>query len=282
MRKSSIALLVALLVAAVVLSAVGCGSKKSSSSAEGILEKSQKALLNAKSAKVNGSITVKTPGAEEKQSKDTFTGEFNNLGGGDVEGHIVSQDQDGRQSEAYLQGGYIYTYKPTTGWQKQKMEGATGSTASMLDPENLSAMIKYAENLEKLTGQGKNYVISFDVGDKFYQKMLSGLEKASSAPGTAEQSMAQQYSDLIKSMVGDIHVSVVMKIDKTTFYPSELTVKASAKDIPMMGDVSMASDMTFSDYDVPVTVSLPPEAANAKEVESRLSGGIPGMPGLGF
>jgi len=282
MRKSSIALLVALMVAAVVLSAAGCGKKESANSAKGILENSQKALLNARSTKVNGSIVVKTPGAEEKQSKDTFTGEFNNIGGGDVEGHVVGQDQDGQQSEGYLKDGYAYTYKPTTGWQKQKMEGVTGSTAAMINPESVSAMIKYAENLQKLPDQSKNHVISFDVGKKFYQEVLSGLEEASSAPTTAEQSMAQQYGDLIKSMVGDIQVSVVMKIDKANYYPSEVTVKASAKDIPMMGDVSMESSMTFSDYDVPVTVTLPPEAASAKEMESGLSGGIPGLPGLGL
>jgi hypothetical protein len=112
--------------------------------------------------------------------------------------------------------------------------------------------------------------------------MLTGIDEATSAPATAEQSMAQQYSELAKSVIGDIEVSVVMKIDKTTSYPSEMTARVSAKDIPIMGDVTLNSQLNFTDYNVPVTVTLPPEAASAKEVETGLPSGIPGLPGLGI
>ena len=284
MRKFSFALLVALIVAATVASAVGCGKSKKASpnSAKGILEKSQKAVLNAKSVKISGSTELKTPEAEEKVSADTFTGEFNIISTSDIEGHVVAQDQKGQQSQAYLVGGYAYSYTPNSGWEKQKTSGVQDLTTGLITPENLATMIKYAENLKKLPDEGNNQVVSFDVGNKFYDEMLSGLEEESSAPTTAEQSLAQQYGDLLKGVVGDIKVSVVMKVDKTSSCPSEVTVKASAKDIPMMGDISLDSKMAFTDYDVPVTITLPPEAASAKEVEPGLPSGIPGLPGLGL
>jgi hypothetical protein len=283
MRKSSVAVLAALVIVAVVLSAVGCGSKKASpNSAKGILEKSQQALLKAKSVKVSGTNVLITPEAEEKESKDTFTGEFNIISTTDVEGHVVAQDDKGEQSEAYTQGGYAYTYTQSSGWEKQKTTGATDLASGLIDLNNLSSMIKYAENLKKLPVEGNNYVISFDVGNKFYQEMLSGVEAASSAPTTAEQSLAQQYAELLKGVIGDIKVSLVMKIDKTSYLPAEATAKASAKDIPLMGDVRLDSKMAFTDYSVPVTITLPPEAANAKEVETGVPTGIPGFSGLGL
>jgi len=284
MRKFWFTLLIALMVATTVVSAVGCGKSKGAApnSAKGILDKSLKAVLNAKSLKVNGSIDLKTPEAEEKESKETITGEFNIISTSEIEGHLVAQDQKGQKSEAYLKGGYAYTYSPTSGWEKQKTSGVQDLTTGLIDPENLATMIKYAENPKKLPDEGNNQVVSFDVGNKFYKEMLSGLEAESSAPTTAEQSSAQQYGDLLKSMVGDIASSVVMKVDKTTSYPSEVTVKVSAKGIPIMGDISLDSKMAFTDYDVPVTITVPPEAASAKEVEPGTTTGIPGIPGLGI
>jgi Family of unknown function (DUF6612) len=284
MRKLSFALLVALLAAALILSAVGCGKSKdkSANSAKAILLKSQKALLEATSVKVNGSVTLKTPEAEEKVEKETFTGEFNIISTTDVEGHMVAQDQQGKQSEAYIKEGYAYSYSPNSGWEKQKVQGVKDLTTGVIDPGNLATMIKYAENLKKLPDEGDNYVVSFDVGNKFYEEILKAVGEESSAPTTAEQSTAQEVSDLLKGVIGDVNVSMVMKINKTTSYPSEATVKATAKDIPMMGDVSLGSKMVFSDYNVPVTITVPPEALNAREVESGLPSGIPGLPGLGF
>ena len=284
MKKFWFTLLIALMVATTVVSAVGCGKSKGAApnSAKGILDKSLKAVLNAKSLKVNGSIDLKTPEAEEKESKETITGEFNIISTSEIEGHLVAQDQKGQKSEAYLKGGYGYTYSPASGWEKQKTSGVQDLTTGLIDPENLATMIKYAENPKKLPDEGNNQVVSFDVGKKFYDELLSGLNEESSAPNTAEQSMAQQYGDLLKGLVGDIAASVVMKVDKTTSYPSEVTVKVSAKGIPVMGDVSLDSKMAFTDYNVPVTVTLPPEAASAKEVEPGLPTGIPGLPGLGL
>jgi hypothetical protein len=40
--------------------------------------------------------------------------------------------------------------------------------------------------------------------------------------------------------------------------------------------------MAFSDYNKPVTVTLPPEAANAPTLQNSAATGLPSFPGLGL
>jgi Family of unknown function (DUF6612) len=283
MKKLLFAVLVALMVAS--LAVAGCGKKDSGSptSANGILTRSQKAVQGVKSFKVSGSVDLKTPGAEEKESKDTFTGEFNVISSSDVEGHLVAQNEKGQESQAYIQGDYVYTYSASSGWEKQKVQNVKDLGVGMITPGNLTALTKYAQNVKKLPDEGNNFVISFDVGSKFFENTLNAVDQqASSAPSSSEQSMAQGLSDLYKSVAAGIKMNVVMKVDKTTYLPSEVTVTASAKGIPVMGDISMESKVAFSDYNQPVTVTLPPEAASAKEKPPGLPSGVPSLPGLGL
>lgn len=283
MKKLLLGALVALMVASLVIA--GCGKKDSGSptSASGILTRSEKVSQGAKSFKVSGSAVVQTPGSEEKETKSTFTGEFNVISTSNVEARLVAHDGKGQESQAYIQGDYVYTYSASSGWEKQKIQSVKDLSAGMVTPGNLSALTKYAQNVKKLPDKGNNYVISFDVGSKFFENALSEVgQEASSAPSSAEQSTAKEVGDLFKGVAAGIKMSVVMKVDKTSYYPTEVTVTASAKGIPVLGDVSLDSTVAFSDYNQPVTVTLPAEAASAKEKTTGLPSGIPSVPGLGL
>lgn len=283
MKKLLLGAVVALMVASLVIA--GCGKKDSGSpnSASGILTRSEKASQGAKSFKVSGSANVQTPGSEVKETKTTFTGEFNVISSSDVEGHLVAHDEKGQESQAYIQGDYVYTYSASSGWEKQKIQSVKDLSVGMITPGNLTALTKYAQNVKKLPDEGNNYVISYDVGSKFFENALSEVDQqASSAPSSAEQSVAQGMGDLFKSVAAGIKMSVVMKVDKTSYYPTEVTVTASAKGIPVLGDISLDSKVAFSDYNQPVTVTLPAEAASAKEKSGGLPSGIPSLPGFGL
>jgi outer membrane murein-binding lipoprotein Lpp len=281
MKKLVLVVVAVVLVAAVVVA--GCGKKSDApTSAQGILDKSQQASQDVKSLKANGSADVLTPDSEVKESKTTFQMEGNIISETDVEAKIVATDQSGEKTEAYVMDGYAYSYSPTTGWVKQKVDSAAELGGGMMTPGQLTNLSKYAENLEKLPDEGNNYVISFDVGSKFFEEALEGADfTSSSSPSSEEEQNAQAMVELAKQMLAGLKMNIVMKIDKTTYLPSETAVKMSLKDAPMLGDMTVDMTMNFSDYDQPVTVSLPPEAQNAQEMPST-AGGIPSIPGLGI
>ncbi len=281
MKKLVLAVVAAMLIAVVVLA--GCGNKSAApTSAQGILDRSQEASQDVESLKASGSADVLTPDSEVKESRMTFDMEGNIISETEVEAKIVATDDKGEKTEAYVMDGYAYSYSATTGWVKQKVDSAAELGSGMMTPGQLADMSKYAENLEKLPDEGNNYVISFDVGSKFIEEALEGATATSSAPESEEAQNAQDMIELAKQMLAGLEMNIVMKIDKTTYLPSATSVKMSLKDAPLLGDMSVDMAMTFSGYNEPVTVSLPPEAQNAQEIPSAAAGGIPSIPGLGI
>ena len=281
MKKLMLAVVAALVVALLVVA--GCGKKSNApTSAQGILEKSQQASKEIKSLKASGSADVLTPDSEVKESKVAFDMEGNIISETEVQAKIVATDEKGEKTEAYIMDGYAYSYNPDTGWVKQKVDSSQQLTSGFMTPSQLTDLSKYAENLKKLPDEGNNFVISYDVSSKFFEKTLEGTATGSSAPATEEEKAAQDMVELAKQMLAGLKMTVVMKIDKTTYYPSETKVTMTLKDAPLLGDMSVDMKIAFTDYNQPVTVSLPPEAQNAQEVPSGTAGGIPSIPGLGI
>ena len=88
----------------------------------------------------------------------------------------------------------------------------------------------------------------------------------------------------MKDMFKGLKMGVVYKIDRNTMLADSASVTMSMKNAPIIGDMSIDMTVTFTDYNVPVTITLPPEAQNAPEVQPNASGvpSIPSIPGLGL
>jgi len=284
MKKLSLVVLVALFVAVLVVA--GCGKKepKAPTGAKQILDKSQQVTKDIKSVKGSGSADVLMPQSEEKETKVTFNMESNVISKDDVEVYMVATEQAGEETQVYLVGGYMYSYSPKTGWEKQKVQGAEDLTsAGLLSPSTVSDLSKYAQNVKQLPDEGNNYVISFDVSSQFFEKALSSAQgQQSSAPTSEEQKALQQMTDLMKDMLKGLNMNMVLKIDKTTYYPADAVVTLGIKGAPVIGDMTANLKTAFTDYNKPVTITLPPEARNAPEKASGLPSGIPSLPGLGL
>jgi hypothetical protein len=285
MKKAVIVLLAALLIGAVVVA--GCGGKSTktaSSPAQDVLQKSQTKMQDVKSVKLAGKASVLTPQSEVKEESYEFSAEMKILSKDDVEMKMVAKDSAGKATEAYMVGGYIYTNDPTTGWTKQKAESSSGSiSSSMLSPTGVADLSKYAKDMKLEPEQGGKYVVAFDVGSKFFEDMLDQASTStgtqSSTPSSEDKKAAQELAQTMKDMLGGLQMNVVYKIDKSTMLADSTTVKMSMKGAPIVGDVTVDMTATFADYNAPVTITLPPEAQNAREVQPGPSG-IPSIPGL--
>lgn len=283
MKRIAMVFLVLLLVGAVV--AAGCGNKSAkpkaaTGSAEDVLAKAQDSMKEVKSFKLKGDALVETPEAETKEESFEFTAEANVISEDETDMHVVAKDSTGQVTDAYMVGGYAYTNDPVSGWVKQPISG-NNLTSGVVTPGTIQDLDKFAENMAVKEEQGK-YVLTFDLGSAFFDDMFkqsAGEEPAATSP--AEEEALKQLEDTMKELMKGLEMSMSVTIDKDTYYMDSFVITASMKGAPMMGDMNMEMNGTFSDYNVPVTVALPPEAQAAREVPPG-PGGVFDIPGLGI
>jgi hypothetical protein len=288
MKKVAIGLLASLLIAAVLVA--GCGGSKTtskpvSSKAQDILTTNQGNMQDVKYVKMKGTATVNTPGAEVKTETTQIEAEMKVNGPKDSEVYMKTTESSGAVSEVYVQDGYAYTYEPNAGWSKMKVDSGGGLSSGNFTPEAISDLTKFAQAVTMKPEQNGKYVITFDLGDKFFTEMLNQAGSTSgTTPSSAEQSAGQQLSQTMGEMLKGIQMNVVYTVDKKTLLGDKVTIDVSMKNAPALGDMSANITATFYDYGVPVTITLPPEAQNAPERQPGPGGlpNIPSIPGLGL
>lgn len=279
MKKALILIMAAVLAAAVL--ACGCGGSKKDETqgeAEKVLMESNKKMADVQTVKIAGSVLIEMPEAEEKEESYDFEILSSNEGGEPQAQAVIRSG--GQEFQTYVVGGWAYTNDPNRGWVKQQVDTLEDvSSSGVMTHEQLGQMSKYAENQRLLPDESGNYVVAFDVSEKFFDEYLSGFQEVpeGDAPGQEE---ASEVSGLLQDLLKDMKISIIMKIDRQTYLVDEAEISMVMKDIPLMGDVSADTGMLFTEYDQPVTIALPPEASGAKELQ--YDGGLPNIPGLGL
>lgn len=284
MRKLAICCVILLLAAALVVA--GCGSKKETTStpnssgnrsAQKILEESSKKMQTVKSAKAAGAYKMTTSAASSATAGQNMDFAF------EMEMDLSDQQKPemkmamkgmGQDTVLYITGGYTYMEVPGQGWVKSPV-GDTGSM-SETSPAEIAKFAENAENLKIMSESGDSYKISFDIGQDMLKEQM-GAQQNTSELGPEVQKM---IDDMIKNM----KMTAVFTINKSTMYIVDARINMAVKNFPMVGDMTLDMAMKFSDFDQPVSVSLPPEAANATETAEIPSSttGVPGFPGFGL
>ena len=284
MKKLFAGIIVAFAIVALLVA--GCGGSKSSSSpgstgsAQAILKANQAKMKDVSSFKVQGEYTVTTPSAEVKTEKASLAGDVQIVGTDDVRAHVTATPSGGGQgSEIYVVDGWEYTFNPNKGWTKSKAQSGGLQSSGIITPNSISDMTKYAENVKLGPAENGKYVITFDIGSKFFDQIFK--QAAGTTPGSAKSSeaqAAQQLAETMKELLSGLTMSMTYKVDKTTMLADSATVKVSLKG-SALGDAAADINMNFTDYNAPVTVTLPPEAASAPE-QTTTPGGLPNLPNI--
>lgn len=283
MRKSVVCSIVILLAFALLFA--GCGEKKDETSgskssgglsAKEILEESSAKMQTVKSASAKGVYKMTTSAAEATSGGESMDFTF------EMEMDLTDPEKPelkmamkgmGQDTVFYMTGGYVYTEVPEQGWVK----APAGDTDSMTQtsPAEIAKFADNAENLKIVSETGNSYKISFDIGQEMLKEQM-GAEQDTSELGPEMQKM---LDDMLKNM----KMTAVFTINKKTMFIEEANINMALKDFPMVGDMTLDMSMAFSNFNEPVSVSLPAEAANAQEVaELPSSSGLPGFPGLGL
>jgi predicted small lipoprotein YifL len=273
MRKAFLVVLVALMLVAVMV--VGCGEKKpagESADAKMVLEESTEKMQEVDSMKASGSyeMTTETEGAEQMDL--SFQMEMDLSDPNDIKGRMIMKGM-GQDIDVYMSGGYAYTQVPDRGWVKTPLDTQSMSQPT---PEEIKKFADNAENLKITSEDDTSYTLEFDLSRDFVEEQIQ--EQGEVTEGASE------YTEMVEAIVNSMTMGAKFKIAKDSMFIEETQIKMDVTDMPMVGDMSLDMKMEFSDYNQPVTVALPPEAASATEVEAipGTSGGVPGFPGMGF
>lgn len=284
MKKLAVVTIVALAVVALLVAGCGGGSKSSTpsavSNAQAVLKNNQAKMQGTKSFKVKGSYTVNTPQAEVKTETQNFSGDIQVISGNSVSAHLTSTPSGGgAASEVYVVDGIEYTYTPNKGWEQRPLSSAGGLSSGVITPNTISDLSKYAQKMKMTTDKSGAYVITFDIGSQFIDQLL---KQSAAAQGTQssgpEGTAAQQLQQTMKELLSGLTMTMTYKVDKNTLLADSAVMKVSLKGSGL-GDISADINMAFAEYDVPVTITLPPEAKAAPQAPET---SFPNIPGLGL
>lgn len=284
MRKLAICCVILLLAAALVVA--GCGSKKEATStpndsgnlsAKKILEESSKKMQTVKSSKAAGAYKMSTSAASSATSGQNtdFTFEMEmDLSDQQKPEMKMAMKGMGQDTLLYMTGGFVYMEVPDQGWVKSPV-GDSGSM-SQTSPAEIAKFAEDAENLRIVSESGGSYKISFDIGQDMLKEQMGAQQNTSE--------LGPEVQKMIDEMIKNMKMTAVFTINKSTMYIEDARINMAVKNFPMVGDMTLDMAMKFSDFDQPVSVSLPPEAANATETAEIPSSttGVPGFPGFGL
>jgi hypothetical protein len=266
MRKIFFALTAALLVSALIVS--GCGkTAPKKSDAQKLLEESNKKMQTVKSFKAVGTINMsgKAPGAGNMDLD--FEMQVQTKGPRDFDGHMVMKGM-GQDTEMYMVGGNAYVNVPGKGWYKQPLGDYT-DISKPPTPAEMAKISEAAENVRILTEDSQYYRMAFDVGPEYIEEAM-GMQKDTEGLSAEEKKMMEE-------MLKGIKMTAVFKIEKSTMYILNMTMGFGIPNMPLVGAVRMEQKIDFSEFDKPVSISLPEEAKNAPEVTPG-SEGLPTTP----
>jgi hypothetical protein len=282
-KIAAVSLAVVLVIA--LLAVAGCGGSNTSStpsgkttsssgsSAEKILTESNKKMTGITSVKATGAYKGNMTDSSATSGSDAFDFAFTmnvDLSNEKSPKGLMTMKGMGEDLTIYLDNGYAYVNVPGTGWGKTPV-GSSGLTATT--PAEIQKFAEGAQNLRIVSETGDTYKIAFDVGPKYIEQQLK-------SQGSTE-GLTKEMQDAVSQMAKSMKISAVFSINKSTLYLTAVTMKIGLN-AEALGNMSMNMAMAFSDYNKPVTVTLPPEAANAPTLQNSAATGLPSFPGLGL
>lgn len=271
MRKYSGVLIAVLMIAA--LAVTGCGGGDSGDgklSAQEILDLSSEAMKDITSIKAVGEYRVKADIAEEEEMDISLEMEIDITNPDKPVGKMIMSGM-GEELEMFFSDGYVYLNAPDEGWIKA--HAAESQTFQAATPGEIVRFSDGAENLKIASEDSGSYEISFDISDKYF------MEQADMDEDLSE--LGPEMEKMIQDMLKGINMSAMFRIAKDTYHVENADILIEMKDMPMMGSMSLEMTLGFSNFNVPIAVVLPPEAAGAVEVDD-LDDTIPSLPSLGF
>ncbi|MBN1289237.1 MAG: hypothetical protein JXA49_06340 [Actinobacteria bacterium] len=258
MRKAVTVLLLlsVLLVSGAVVP--GCGKNdKEPEELQGIIEKSNRKMQVVKTFNLDFKSVLDAPViSKEKEKLDMVVSA--DIGDRNNPKYHIRFSGMGTESEAYSIDDYAYAFVPEKGWLKSlTTEVRDLMNVFQLSPSELDKLTGNAKNLELKDETDESYVISFEVGPKFFEQAILNQDIV--------DELGPEVKYMIEEMSKRTSIDAVITIDKETMLVDEVDLEMYVEDVELLGDINLAIKAVFSNYNKPVDIALPEAAANARE-----------------
>jgi hypothetical protein len=276
MKRLPLLILVVLLILVIPLSAFGCAGLTDQQIVSKVIETSNsiKSVKLAMDISENVDITADSQ-SENMSVKETGTASVDNV----AKEMMMNATMDmvvpntGKQSmtmDEYLTGGYIYISEDLAGtdqWMKTKVDESQWTNENQLAQQ--IEFLKSAISVSRLSDETVNgldcYVFQITPD-------MSALIKWVQSQSQSNSELTNLNPNMFKT------TTLKMWMDKKSLLPQkesiDLTMELTPADIgattttmtPTFDNMTMNGDITYSDYNIPVTIELPAAAQNATEI----------------
>jgi hypothetical protein len=261
--KYAIALLV---VSILVLSFTGCGGGAESGSTESLslLVESTTAMMDVSGYRMSGTIEMDSGEAAAGGQAIIMDvqAEVQNTGG-EIRQHMFVTIGD-YKVEAYIIGDVYYQNLPGQGWMKM----STGAYMSqnmnlgMVDVQQMEMMAGLAKDAEVVEESGDTVTLSFHLDQEYMQASLDLYRKYMEE---GNEQFPEEWLRMAEE--ADFVADMTVRINKADDLIQRMEMSYAISGMPQVGNIESSMKMDLYDYGEDIVVELPPEAAQAQEIE---------------
>jgi len=237
------------LVCALALALLGCGTESSDPVARRVLTRAMTAMAGLKSLRESGSNELSSESESTPGVKLTFDSEMELASPLKPTSHTVIKRGTARL-DVYSLDGYLYNEVSPGQWTKSLAVGT-----SSMSPRDLAQIAKGATNVRVASQSAKRYEIGFDVEAGSFKniELLTGSSGGSSVPADTAEALEELQMSAVYTISKASHY--VEKVETTMIVPSSTTAD----------EASGTMTVTFLDFNKPVKIELPVAAKAATE-----------------
>jgi hypothetical protein len=258
----------ALVVVLLVFSLTGCGGGAESDTAANlsIIMDSTRAMTEVSGYRMNGTIAMDSgtgqPGAQSQSLSMDIRAEVQNTEAG-MRQHMFVTLGD-YEIEAYIVDGVYYQNQPGQGWVKMSSAAYMSQNMSLglVDAAQMEMMAQMAKEAQVVEEDDETSTISFHLDQDYLQASLDLYRKYMEE---GEQQVSEEWLKMAEEALSNFQADIRISINKADdlIKRMEMTYAMSGQS---MGEVNSSMVTDFYDYGADIEIELPPEAAQATEI----------------
>jgi phage terminase small subunit len=262
--KYATAALVAVLL---VFSFAGCGggTKGDATDSLSLLVDSTQAMTEVSGYRMSGTITMDsgTGGQSQPISMD-IRAEVQNIEGG-MRQHMFVTIGD-YEVEAYIVEGVYYQNLPGQGWMKMSTAAymSQNMNLGLVDAAQMEMMAQLALDAEVVEEDEETTVISFHLDQEYLQASLELYRKYIEE---GDEQLPEEWLQMAEESITDFKADIRISLNNADNLIKRMEMTYTMAGLPEVGEVSSSMKTDFYDYGADIEIELPPEAAQAPEVD---------------
>ncbi len=255
----------AMLIAAALVSCVGCKGGTTVKETFDTLAESTTAMSEVSGYRMSGSVEMGSgTGAVSGQSQVITM---------DIRADVQKVDGEMRQHmfvtiggyevEAYRVDGMYYQNVPGQGWVKSSAGAYQTQNMSLgfVDAAQMDIMVRMARDAEVFEENEETVGLSFNLDKEYFAASIDLFREYVAEGG---QQASEEWLKMMEESITDFQADIRIWIRKADDLIQRMEIEYVMSGVPQVGDAAGSMMVDFFDYNEDIKVELPPEAAQAQ------------------